>query len=40
MKKIKKHEFEAVSLLTSQGGFLDITIVPVEGQPDWLIPQL
>ncbi len=38
MKKIKKHEFEAVSLLTSQGGLLDITIVPAKGQPNWLIP--
>ncbi len=38
MKTIKKHQFEAVSLLTSQGGLLDITIVPVLGQPSWLIP--
>ncbi|MBS9779361.1 MAG: hypothetical protein KGV51_01920 [Moraxellaceae bacterium] len=38
MKKIKKHQFEAVSLLTSHGGLLDISIVPVLGQPSWLIP--
>ncbi len=39
MKSIKKHEFEAVSLLTTQSGLLDVTIVPVVGQPDWLIPS-
>ncbi len=38
MKAIKKHQFEAVSLLTSQGGLLDITVVPVLAQPSWLIP--
>ncbi len=38
MKTMKKHQFEAVSLLTSQGGLLDVTIVPVLGQPSWLIP--
>ncbi|MBS9780427.1 MAG: hypothetical protein KGV51_07355 [Moraxellaceae bacterium] len=38
MKKIKKHQFGAVSLLTSQGGLLDISVIPVVGQPSWLIP--
>ncbi len=39
MRNIKKHQFEAVSLLTTQSGLLDVTIVPVVGQPDWLIPS-
>ncbi|MDO5768899.1 MAG: hypothetical protein Q4P13_05290 [Psychrobacter sp.] len=39
MKRIQKHTFEAVSLLTADNGLLDITIVPAVGQPDWLIPS-
>lgn len=39
MKRIQKHSFEAVSLLTADNGLLDITIVPAVGQPDWLIPS-
>lgn len=38
MKSIKKHQFEAVSLLTTQHGLLDVAIVPCVGQYDWLIP--
>ncbi|MER1973622.1 MAG: hypothetical protein ABS880_07625, partial [Psychrobacter alimentarius] len=39
MKKILKHSFEAVSLLTTNNGMLDVTIVPAFNQPDWLIPS-
>ncbi|MGP4972729.1 hypothetical protein ACTXIP_03635 [Psychrobacter alimentarius] len=39
MKKILKHSFEAVSLLTTNNGMLDVTIVPAFDQPDWLIPS-
>lgn len=38
MKVIQKHKFEAVSLLTTQSGLLDVTVIPVVGKPDWLIP--
>lgn len=36
---MKKHQFEAVSLLTTQHGLLDVAIVPCVGQYDWLIPS-
>ena len=39
MKQILKHSFEAVSLLTTTNGMLDVTIVPAFNQPDWLIPS-
>lgn len=39
MKPILKHSFEAVSLLTTNNGMLDVTIVPAFNQPDWLIPS-
>ncbi|WP_201556465.1 hypothetical protein [Psychrobacter sp. 72-O-c] len=39
MKKILKHSFEAVSLLTTDNGMLDVTIVPALNQPDWIIPS-
>lgn len=39
MKLILKHSFEAVSLLTTTNGMLDVTIVPAFNQPDWLIPS-
>ncbi len=39
MKQILKHSFEAVSLLTTSKGMLDVTIVPAFNQPDWLIPS-
>ena len=39
MKQILKHSFEAVSLLTTNNGMLDVTIVPATDQPDWLIPS-
>jgi hypothetical protein len=39
MKQILKHSFEAVSLLTTTNGTLDVTIVPAFNQPDWVIPS-
>ncbi len=39
MKQILKHSFEAVSLLTTNKGMLDVTIVPAFNQPDWIIPS-
>lgn len=39
MKQILKHSFEAVSLLTTNNGMLDVTIVPATDQPDWIIPS-
>ena len=39
MKQILKHSFEAVSLLTTNKGMLDVTIIPAFNQPDWLIPS-
>lgn len=39
MKQILKHSFEAVSLLTTNNGMLDVTIVPAADQPDWIIPS-
>lgn len=39
MKPILKHSFEAVSLLTTNKGMLDVTIVPAFNQPDWIIPS-
>lgn len=39
MKRIKKHTFEAVSLLTADNGLLELYIVPAVDQPDWLIPS-
>ncbi|OXL25400.1 hypothetical protein [Psychrobacter sp. DAB_AL32B] len=39
MKQILKHSFEAVSLLTTNKGMLDVTIVPAFEQPDWIIPS-
>ena len=39
MSPILKHSFEAVSLLTTDNGMLDITIIPAQHQPDWLIPS-
>ncbi|MEC5209356.1 hypothetical protein RCH20_000405 [Psychrobacter sp. PL15] len=39
MKQILKHSFEAVSLLTTDNGMLDVTIVPALNQLDWIIPS-
>lgn len=39
MKKILKHRFEAVSLLTAENGLMSVTIIPAVGQPDWVIPS-
>lgn len=39
MNQIRKHTFEAVSLLTADNGMLDVTIVPALNQPDWIIPS-
>lgn len=38
MNQIRKHTFEAISLLTASNGLLDVTIVPAVNQPDWIIP--
>lgn len=38
MSQIRKHNFEAISLLTAANGMLDVTIVPAMNQPDWIIP--
>ncbi|MBU5617540.1 hypothetical protein KPY62_10655 [Psychrobacter sp. TAE2020] len=39
MDQIIKHSFEAVSLLTTDKGRLDVTLIPAQNQPDWLIPS-
>lgn len=39
MDQIIKHSFEAVSLLTTARGRLDVTMIPAYNQPDWLIPS-
>lgn len=39
MKQILKHSFEAVSLLSTSNGMLDVTIIPAFNQPDWIIPS-
>ena len=35
---IKKHRFDAVSLLTAEKGMLAVSIIPAIGQPDWVVP--
>ena len=39
MKQILKHSFEAVSLLSTDNGMLQVTIIPAMNQPDWLVPS-
>ena len=39
MRQMLKHSFEAVSLLTTTNGMLDVTIIPALDQPDWLVPS-
>lgn len=39
MKVVKKHNFEAVSLLTVENGVLEVAIIPAHNQPDWLVPK-
>ena len=39
MNQIRKHTFQAISLLTASNGMLDVTIIPAMNQPDWLIPS-
>lgn len=39
MRQMLKHSFEAVSLVTTNNGMLDVTIVPAFDQPDWIIPS-
>ncbi|WP_243453212.1 hypothetical protein [Psychrobacter coccoides] len=34
-----KHSFEAVSLLTTSKGMLEVTVIPALNQPDWIIPS-
>jgi len=38
LNQIRKHSFEAVSLLTADNGLLEVSIIPAMNQPDWLIP--
>lgn len=38
MRKIQKHQFEPVSLLTAERGIIEVTIIPAIGQPNWLVP--
>lgn len=35
----KKQGFGAVTLLNASTGLLDITVIPVANQPDWVIPS-
>lgn len=39
MSPIIKHEFEAVSLLTTNNGRLEVTIIPAMNQPNWILPS-
>lgn len=39
MNQIMKHSFEAVSLLATDNGVLEVTIIPAMNQPDWIIPS-
>lgn len=39
MRKIQKHEFEPVSLLTVEDGMLELAIIPTKHQPNWLVPK-
>lgn len=39
MRKIQKHSFEPVSLLTVENGILEVAIIPAVNQPDWLVPK-
>lgn len=39
MRKIQKHAFEPVSLLTVENGVLNLAVIPAENQPDWLVPS-
>lgn len=38
MNQIRKHTFEAVSLLTADNGLLEVTLIPAMNQPDWIVP--
>lgn len=37
--KVNKHTFEAVSLLILNKGQIEVTVIPVEGQLDWIVPS-
>lgn len=39
MRKIQKHNFEPVSLLTVENGVLEVAIIPAMNQPNWLVPK-
>lgn len=39
MRKIQKHHFEPVSLLTVENGILEAAIIPAQNQPNWLVPK-
>lgn len=39
MRKMQKHAFEPVSLLTVENGLLNLAVIPASNQPDWLVPK-
>ena len=39
MSQVRKHTFEAISLLTTDNGLFEVTVIPAKNQPDWLIPS-
>lgn len=39
MRKLQKHTFEPVSLLTVENGLLNLAVIPASNQPDWLVPK-
>lgn len=39
MRKMQKHTFEPVSLLTVENGVLEVAIIPAMNQPAWLVPK-
>lgn len=39
MRKMQKHAFEPVSLLTVENGLLNLAVIPASNQPDWLVPR-
>ena len=38
MNKLHAPTFEATDLLTVNAGALDVTIIPIAGSPDWVVP--
>lgn len=40
MSQIRKHSFEAVSLLTAENGQLEVVMLPVHAQSAWVVPKM